>query len=121
MDRAGSRSGSRLRRRRCSDIICRAAAIEWRPEDPMRFVSGLERSGRFDLRFLCAAWLVGSAALARQWAGSPSAIPWLPIAFGATAVFGAALLWRTREDAAREVLESSAAVGFWAAVFAVIV
>jgi hypothetical protein len=86
----------------------------------MRFVGGLARSGRFDLRFLCAAWLVGSAALARQWAGSPSSIAWLPLACGATAIFGAALLWRTREDGVREVLESSAALGFWAAVFTVI-
>ncbi|MDQ2980427.1 MAG: hypothetical protein M3R62_14545 [Acidobacteriota bacterium] len=86
----------------------------------MRFVGGLERSGRFDLRFLCAAWLVGSAALVRQWAGPLSPIAWLAIACGAIAVFGAALLWRTREDGAREVLESSAAVGFWAAVFTMI-
>jgi hypothetical protein len=86
----------------------------------------LGTSGRFAFRFLCAAWLAGSAAILRLWAAAPS---WPPerrlteliVAFAVCAVLGALLLWRTRESGARELVETSAALGFWAGVFALIV
>ena len=91
----------------------------------MSLVARLETSGRFALRFLCAAWLVGSAEILPRWA-SPGWPPEGHIeifvgACGASAIVGAILLWRTREDGARELIESGAALGFWAGVFALLV
>ncbi|MEO8190205.1 MAG: hypothetical protein ABI682_07660 [Acidobacteriota bacterium] len=91
----------------------------------MLLVARLETSGRFGLRFLCAAWLIGSAEILRR--SAPGG--WPPErhlqlfvgACGASAVLGAILLWRTREDGAREMIESCAALGFWSGVFALLV
>ena len=85
----------------------------------------LDPSGRFGFRFLCAAWLASSAALLGRWA----ATSWPPeapaagsvAAFGLCAVAGGLLLWRTRESGARELVESSAALGFWVGVVALVV
>ncbi len=91
----------------------------------MDLVARLETSGRFGLRFLCAAWLVGSAEILPRWAGPGSPVERHVEVFvgacGASAILGAILLWRTREDGAREVLESGAALGFWAGVFALLI
>lgn len=91
----------------------------------MHLVARLETSERFALRFLCAAWLVAAAEILPQWSG-PAWPPERHIelfvgACGASAVLGAILLWRTREDGARELIESGAALGFWAGVFALLV
>ena len=91
----------------------------------MTAVRRLGDSGRFGLRLLCAAWLVGPAALLRLFATSPP----LATASGegallllsACAAIGVGVLWRTRANGLQEVVESSAAFGFWAGVFAVIV
>lgn len=91
----------------------------------MSLVERLSGSGRFGLRFLCAAWLAGSGELLRAWAVSswPSERPVVALvaAFGASAVLGAWLLWRTRESGRRELVETSAALGFWAGVWALVV
>lgn len=88
-------------------------------------LSASSASGRFGVRFLCAAWLVGPGELLRRWAVSawPAERPVivLVVAFGASALLGAWLLWRTRESRARELVETSAAVGFWTGVFALLV
>ncbi len=91
----------------------------------MHYVARLETSGRFGFRFLCSAWLVGSAGILRRWAG-PAWPPEKHVvlfvgACGVSALLGTILLWRTRENGARELIESGAAVGFWAGVFALIV
>lgn len=91
----------------------------------MTAVRRLGDSGRFGLRLLCAAWLAGSAALLRLFAAAPpfrsapgeGALLLLSL----SAAFGVGVLWRTRANGLREVVESSAALGFWAGVFAVIV
>ncbi len=85
----------------------------------------LDLSGRFGFRFLCAAWLAGSIELLRRWAitswpAEPPATGAV-VAFGLCAIAGASLLWRTRESGARELVESSAALGFWAGVVALVV
>ena len=88
----------------------------------MYLVARLETSGRFALRFLCAAWLVGSVEILPRWAAPES--PPIEIfvgACGASAILGAISLWRTRENGARELIESGAALGFWAGVFALLV
>ncbi|MEO8431165.1 MAG: hypothetical protein ABI592_06610 [Acidobacteriota bacterium] len=85
----------------------------------------LDPSKRFGFRFLCAAWFAGSFELLRRWAITS----WPPerpatgsaVAFFLCAVAGAFLLWRTRESGARELLESSAALGFWASVVALVI
>lgn len=87
----------------------------------MYLVARLETSGRFALRFLCAAWLVGSAEILPRWASPEWHIEIFVGACGASAILGAILLWRTREDGARELIESGAALGFWAGVFALLV
>ena len=86
----------------------------------------LPDSARFSLRFLCASWLAGSAAVLRVFATAPptedgSAVSALLLLLGAAAAFGCGLLWRTRGSGARELVESSAALAFWAGVFAVVV
>ena len=93
----------------------------------MTAVRRLGDSGRFGLRLLCAAWLVGSAAVLRVFA--TAAAPLLGAGPGegvllllaVCAAFGVGILWRTRANGLRELVESSAAVGFWAGVFAVVV
>lgn len=91
----------------------------------MTAVRRLGDSGRFGLRLLCAAWLVGSGALLRLFATAPlfrttpgeGALLLLSVC----AALGVGVLWRTRANGLQEVVESSAALGFWAGVFAVIV
>ncbi len=88
----------------------------------MYLVARLETSGRFAFRFLCAAWLVGSLEILPRWAAA--GLPPIEIfvgACGASAILGAMCLWRTRENGARELIESGAALGFWAGVFALLV
>ncbi len=89
----------------------------------MGFARRLTTSGRFDFRFLCAAWLAGSAHVFRRWPESlfpPNrGVGWFVAACAVAAILGAGLLWFTRENGPREVFESSAAVGFWAVLFAV--
>ena len=85
----------------------------------------LPDSARFSLRFLCAAWLAGSAAVLRQLATAPatehgSAVPALLLLLAAGAAFGCGLLWRTRGSGARELVESSVALAFWTGIFAVV-
>ena len=85
----------------------------------------LPESARFSLRFLCAAWLAGSAALLRVFATAPAtadgnAVPALLLLLATGAAFGCGLLWRTRGSGTRELVESSAALAFWAGIFAVI-
>ena len=87
----------------------------------------LPDSARFSLRFLCAAWLAGSAAVLRVFATAPesmrqpgNAVSALLLLLAAGAAFGCGLLWRTRGSGARELVESSAALAFWAGVFALI-
>ena len=87
----------------------------------------LPDSARFSLRFLCAAWLAGSAAVLRYFKTATPAIaergalPAVLVLLVGSAAFGVGLLWRTRGSGSRELLESSAALGFWAGVFALIV
>lgn len=91
----------------------------------MNLVAKLTSSGRFGFRFLCTAWLTGSIELLRRWAPPD----WPPerhvvaliFAFGVSALLGGILLWRTRATAAREIVESSAMLGFWVGVFALLV
>lgn len=42
------------------------------------------------------------------------------IAFGAAGLLGGLILWKSRNGAAREVLESAAMMGFWTGFFALI-
>ncbi|HYK43349.1 MAG TPA: hypothetical protein VE007_13250 [Thermoanaerobaculia bacterium] len=91
----------------------------------MTAVRRLGDSGRFGLRLLCATWLAGSASLLRLFATAPS-LRSAPgegalLLLSVFAAFGVGVLWRTRATGLREVVESSAALGFWAGVFAVIV
>jgi hypothetical protein len=87
----------------------------------------LPDSARFELRFLCAAWLAGSAAVLRVFAtaapeaGDRGAGPAVLLLLAGCAAFGVGLLWRTRGSGVRELVESSAALGFWAGVFALMV
>ena len=87
----------------------------------------LPDSARFGLRFLCAAWLVGPAAVLRLFATAPRAMddrgagPAVLLLLAGCAAFGVGLLWRTRGSGVRELVESSAALGFWAGVFALMV
>jgi len=85
----------------------------------------LPDSTRFSLRFLCAAWFAGSAAVLRVFATPPptedgSAVRALLLLLAAAAAFGCGLLWRTRGSGWRELVESSAALAFWAGIFALI-
>jgi len=87
----------------------------------------LPDSARFGLRFLCVAWLAGSAAVLRVFAtaapeaGDRGAGPAVLLLLAGCAAFGVGLLWRTRGSGLRELVESSAALGFWAGMFALIV
>jgi hypothetical protein len=91
----------------------------------MALVGRLSESGRFAFRFLCAAWFAGSVEILRRLALAA----WPPERRAMEVVgslclcgaLGAWLLWRTRKSGVREVLENSAALGFWAGVFALIV
>jgi hypothetical protein len=95
----------------------------------MTALARLPDSARFRLRFLCAAWLAGSAAVLHVFSTSASAAPFggggavpaVLLVLSGCAAFGVGLLWRTRGSGLREVVESSAALGFWAGVFAVMV
>ena len=92
----------------------------------MTLFRGLGTSGRFAFRFLCAAWCAGSVEILRRLMLLAAGPPERPAAalvasFCACGVLGVILLWRTRESGARELLENSATLGFWAGVFALIV
>jgi hypothetical protein len=81
----------------------------------------LDASARFGFRFLCAAWMAGSAAVLRLLSGG-AAVPLAILSLlAACAAFGAGLLWRTRASGLRELVESTAALGFWAGVFSMVV
>ncbi|HEY6050503.1 MAG TPA: hypothetical protein VIZ58_04585 [Thermoanaerobaculia bacterium] len=93
----------------------------------MTALARLPDSARFGLRFLCAAWLAGSAAVLRLFAtaapaaGNGSAGPAVLLLLALCAAFGVGLLWRTRGSGIRELVESSAAFGFWTGIFALMV
>jgi hypothetical protein len=92
----------------------------------MTAVRRLGDSGRFGLRFLCFAWLAGPLAVLRVSALAASSPDGLggagavELALASSAAFGVAMLWRTRASGFRELAESSAALGFWAGIFALV-
>jgi hypothetical protein len=91
----------------------------------MALLRRLSSSGRFGFRFVCAAWFAGSLEILRrlELMARPPERRALEIVASLClcGALGAWLLWRTRESGAREILENSAALGFWAGVFALIV
>ena len=91
----------------------------------MVLVRRLSESGRFAFRFLCAAWFAGSVGVLRRLmlAGWPPERRATEIvgSLCLCGALGAWFLWRTRKSGVRELFENSAALGFWAGVFALIV
>jgi len=81
----------------------------------------LDGSARFGFRFLCAAWLAGSTASVRLLSAEAAVALGILVLLAACAAFGAGLLWRTRASGLRELVESTAALGFWAGVFSMVV
>jgi hypothetical protein len=68
-------------------------------------------------RFVCAAAIIAAIEIYRR--RSLRMLPFDPrviasmISFGVAGVTGLLILWRSRRDAVREVLDSSAMLGFW--------
>lgn len=92
----------------------------------MTALARLPDSARFRIRFLCAAWLAGSAAVLRVIAtsaapaGGAVALSGVLLVLAGGGAFGVGMLWRTRGSGIRELVESSAAFGFWTGIFALI-
>ncbi len=89
-----------------------------------RFGPWLREFARVAFRFLCAAWFVGAIEIVRRGTGLAGGLDrrasGAVLVLSCLAVLGIVILWRSRGNPVREVLELSAMIGLWTGMVALV-